>query len=136
MTSNQRGFSLIEVLIALTIMAVGVMGLIKVQSFMEVKAENALKTLDALYLAEEKLEEFRTRAQSAAGGTIAYSSIVSQTESVSMAASTVTREVTVIGDSPVSGAKKITVSVSWKDRMEQSQVVSLETVISKYSEFD
>ena len=136
MTSKQRGFSLIEVLIALTIMAVGVIGMIKMQSFMEVKAENALKTLDALYLAEEKLEKFRTRAQSAAGGTIAYSSIVNQTESVSMAASTVTRKVTVIDNSPVPDAKKITVSVEWKDRLEQSQAVSLETVISKYSEFD
>ncbi|MBC7003539.1 prepilin-type N-terminal cleavage/methylation domain-containing protein [Photobacterium sp. BZF1] len=136
MTSKQSGFSLIEVLIALTIMTVGVMGLIKMQSFMEVKAENALKTLDALYLAEEKLEQFRTRAQSAAGGTIAYSSIVSQTESVSMATFTATREVTVIDNSPVPDTKKITVWVSWKDRLEQSQAVSLETVISKYSEFD
>ena len=136
MTSKLRGFSLIEVLIALTLMAVGVMGLIKLQSFMEVKAENALITLDALYLAEEKLEEFRTRAQSAAGGTIAYSSIVSQTESVSMAISTVTREVTVVDNYPISDAKKITVSVRWKDRLEQPQAVSLETVISKYSEFD
>lgn len=136
MTSNQSGFSLIEVLIALTIMAVGVMGLVKTQAFMEQKAEIALNTLDALYLAEEKLEHFRTRAQSAAGGTIAYSSIVSETESISIATSTATRNVTVIDNSPVAGAKKITVSVSWHDRREQLQAVSLDTVISKYSEFD
>ncbi|MGF1738099.1 type IV pilus modification PilV family protein [Photobacterium satsumensis] len=136
MISEHRGFSLIEVLIALTIMAVGVMGLIKMQSYMEVRAEHALKTLDALYLAEEKLEVFRTRAQSAAGGTIAYSSIVSHTESVSMAGMTVNRKVDVIDNSPVPDAKKITVSISWKDRLKQDQVVKLETVISKYSEFD
>ncbi|AJR09761.1 prepilin-type cleavage/methylation domain-containing protein [Photobacterium gaetbulicola] len=136
MISNSRGFSFVEVLIALAIMAVGVMAVIKMQSFMDFKADNALKTLDALYLAEEKLEQYHTRSQSAAGGTIAFGSIQSHTEATSMAGLTVTRVVTVIDDMPVPDAKKVTVEVIWNDRFEQIQSVSLETVISKYSEFD
>ncbi|BAX52063.1 hypothetical protein PDPE_1-01966 [Photobacterium damselae subsp. piscicida] len=44
-----QGFSLLEVVITLAVLSVGVLGLVKMQAYMEVKAENALKTLDALY---------------------------------------------------------------------------------------
>ena len=136
MTSNFKGFSLIEVLISLLVLSVGVLGLVKLQTYMEVKSESALRSIDALYLAEEKLEHFRTRSQSAAIGTILYSAIVNSTESLSMAGSTVTRVVTVNDDTPVAGTKKVNVTVSWTDRWNNNQSVALDTVISKYSEFD
>jgi len=90
MIFNSKGFSLIEVLISLVVLSVGVLGLVKMQTYMEVKSENALHSIDALHLAEQKLELFRTRSQSAATGTILYSSIVNSTESLSMAGTTVT----------------------------------------------
>lgn len=136
MTSKQTGFSLIEVLISFVMLSVGVLGLVKLQTYMEVKSENALHSIDALYLAEEKLEHFRTRSQSAATGTILYSAIVNSTESLSMAGSTATRVVTVNDDTPVAGTKKVNVTVSWTDRWNNNQSVALDTVISKYSEFD
>ncbi|WP_064605703.1 type IV pilus modification PilV family protein [Photobacterium sp. J15] len=136
MTSNQSGFSLIEVLISLLVLSVGVLGLVKLQTYMEVKSENALHSIDALYLAEEKLEQFRTRAQSAATGTILYNEIKDEMKSISMAGMSVHREVTVIPDAPVTGAKQVTVTVSWEDRWDNPQSVTLDTVISKYSEFD
>ncbi|MGF1723145.1 type IV pilus modification PilV family protein [Photobacterium nomapromontoriensis] len=134
MISNTKGFSLIEVLISMVVLSIGVLGLIKLQTYMEVKSENALRSIDALYLAEEKLEYFQTRAQSAATNIIAYSSIGSSNEPIS--GTDFTRVVTVVDDSPVVGAKKINVTVSWKDRWDTAQQVSLDTVISKYSEFD
>ncbi|PSW02542.1 type IV pilus modification PilV family protein [Photobacterium lipolyticum] len=138
MISKSKGFSLIEVLISLVVLSVGVLGLVKLQTYMEVKSENALYSIDALHLAEEKLELFRTRSQSAATGTMAYIDIKSSPspESLSMAGMTVSRVVTVKDDTPVAGAKKIKVTVSWTDRWNNTQSVALETVISKYSEFD
>jgi len=136
MIFNSKGFSLIEVLISLVVLSVGVLGLVKMQTYMEVKSENALHSIDALHLAEQKLELFRTRSQSAATGTILYSSIVNSTESLSMAGTTVSRVVTVKDDTPVVGTKEITVTVSWADRWNNTQTVALDTVISKYSEFD
>ena len=136
MTSNNKGFSLLEVLIAMIVLALGVVGLMKLQTYMEVKSENALTTIDALYLAEEKLEQFQTRSQSAAVGTILYSSIVGGTETLSISGKPADRIVTVVDDTPVVGAKKVTVTVSWNDRWDTSQQVSLETVISKFNEFD
>jgi type IV pilus assembly protein PilV len=137
MISKSKGFSLIEVLISFVVLTVGVLGLVKLQTYMEVKSENALHSIDALYLAEEKLEYFQTRAQSGGTGTILYSSIISSPKtSVSMAGTTVDHEITVTEDTPVVGAKTINVTVSWKDRWDALQLVSLDTVISKYSEFD
>ncbi|MGF1688815.1 prepilin-type N-terminal cleavage/methylation domain-containing protein [Photobacterium japonica] len=136
MISKYKGFSLIEVLVSMLVLGVGVLGLIKLQTYMEVKSDNALTTIDALYLAEEKLETFRTRSQSAATGTMLYSAITSGSESLTVAGKPADRIVAVIDDSPVVGSKKITVTVGWNDRWETRQEVKLETVISKYNEFD
>lgn len=135
MTCNQKGFSLIEVLIAFTLLTVGVLGLVKLQVTMDSKSESARLSIDALYLAEEKLEEFRSRAPSGAVGTIRYESIIDAHEFISMANMTVSRSITVLEDQPVSGAKKVQVEVSWNNRWGESQTVALTTVISRYSEF-
>jgi type IV pilus assembly protein PilV len=136
MISNLKGFSLIEVLISLVVLVVGILGLVKIQTNMEVKSENALNSINALYLAEETLELFRTRSQNAGTGTILYNDIKSSTESLSMAGTVVSRVVVVNNDTPVSGAKQIKVSINWSDRWNTLQSVTLNTVISKYSEFD
>ncbi|KJF97252.1 type IV pilus modification PilV family protein [Photobacterium leiognathi] len=132
-----KGFSLLEVVISLAVLSIGVLGLVKMQAYMEVKSENALKTLDALYLAEKKLELFQTRSLSGGSGTIAYNSIITTpSEAIPISGITMTRKITVMDNEPVSGAKKINVIVSWQDRRDVTQNVSLDTVISKYSEFD
>ncbi|EJN6961906.1 prepilin-type N-terminal cleavage/methylation domain-containing protein [Photobacterium damselae] len=139
MTSNIKtmiGFSLLEVVITLAVLSVGVLGLVKMQAYMEVKAENALKTLDALHIAESQMELFQTRSASGGSGTIAFDSISSSNATLSMAGETIYREIIVKDDTPISGAKKIIVTVSWSDRHGVSQAVSLKTVLSKYSEFD
>jgi type IV pilus assembly protein PilV len=139
MTSNIKtitGFSLLEVVIALGVLSVGVLGLVKMQAYMEVKAENALKTLDALHIAEAQMELFTTRAQSTAGGTILYESISASTTTFVLDNQIAKKIITVKSDVPVSNAKDITVKVEWRDRRNDLRTVELKTVISKYSEFD
>ncbi|MCG7499910.1 pilus assembly protein PilV [Vibrio sp. Of7-15] len=126
---------MIEVLIAFALLTIGVLGLVKLQVTMDSKSENARQSINALYLAEEKLEEFRSRAPSSAVGTILYDSIINTDERVSMAGTTVSRVIKVIDNYPVSGAKKVTVEVSWNNRWGKSQTIGLTTVISSYSEF-
>ena len=58
MISNQAGTSLIEVLIALAIVAVSAMGLVKLHIDIETKAGMAEKKLAALNVAESSLEAF------------------------------------------------------------------------------
>ncbi|PSW18892.1 prepilin-type cleavage/methylation domain-containing protein [Photobacterium sanctipauli] len=132
----QHGFGLIEVLVSLLILAVGVTGIIKTQAYLEVKSSNALNSIEALYLAEEKIEYFRTRGPASVVGTILFTEITNSSEPVYWGNISATRDVTMVDDHPVVGAKSVTVTVSWVDRWQQQQGVSLETVISQYSEFD
>ncbi|MCD9556749.1 type IV pilin [Photobacterium carnosum] len=139
MTSNIKkitGFGLLEVVIALGVLSVGVLGLVKMQAYMEVKAENALKTLDALHIAETQMELFTTRAESTAGGTIHYESISASTTTFVLDNQIAKKIITVKSDVPVSNAKDITVKIEWRDRRNDLRTVELKTVISKYSEFD
>ena len=162
MISKQQGFSLIEVMIAFAVLVFGVLGLMKLQSYMERQSDYALHSIRALHLAEAKLELFRTRsisgATSAAPGTIAFSAIgdgceiVGDGDSVLSVASGTSPlcplptgssdyEVSwVVTDStsPVisSALKTIEVRSSWNDRRNGPQSLVLKTMLSKYNEFD
>ncbi|HIF9094942.1 TPA: type IV pilus modification PilV family protein [Photobacterium damselae] len=143
MTSNIKtmtGFSLLEVVITLAVLSVGVLGLVKMQAYMEVKAENALKTLDALHIAETQMEYYQTRASNVSGATglIPFASMADSTycrqSMVSGSIYTLTCDASNLS---LSGAlRTIDVKVSWSDRHGVSQAVSLKTALSKYSEFD
>lgn len=135
-----QGFSLLEVVITLAVLSVGVLGLVKIQAYMEVKAENALKTLDALHIAETQMEYYQTRASNVSGATglIPFASMADSTycrqSMVSGSIYTLTCDASNLS---LSGAlRTIEVKVSWSDRHGASQAVSLKTALSKYSEFD
>ncbi|HIF9383597.1 TPA: type IV pilus modification PilV family protein [Photobacterium damselae] len=153
MTFNHRGFSLLEVLIAMIVLAIGLVGLMKLQIHMEVKAENALKTLDALHIAEAQMEYYQTRVSNVSGATglISFSELAEDDPVTSKLKHCLSPELTVgtvfeldcevvnasWGLSALSSAlKTIEVKVSWSDRHGVSQAVSLKTALSKYSEFD
>ncbi|WIH26641.1 type IV pilus modification PilV family protein [Photobacterium damselae] len=154
MTFNQKkhqGFSLLEVVITLAVLSIGVLGLVKMQAYMEVKAENALKTLDALHIAETQMEYYQTRASNVSGATglISFSELsepvtskLKHCLSPELTVGTVFElDCEVVnasgGLSALSSAlKTIEVKVSWSDRHGVSQAVSLKTALSKYSEFD
>ncbi|MDC4168951.1 prepilin-type N-terminal cleavage/methylation domain-containing protein [Photobacterium damselae] len=138
--TKPQGFSLLEVVITLAVLSVGVLGLVKMQAYMEVKAENALKTLDALHIAESQMEYYQTRASNVSGATglIPFASMADSTycrqSMVSGSIYTLTCDASNLS---LSGAlRTIDVKVSWSDRHGVSQAVSLKTALSKYSEFD
>jgi type IV pilus assembly protein PilV len=57
--SKQRGFSLLEVSIALSLIAVGALGLLKMQVFIEQRALYSHQSLEAMSLAQSKMDWFR-----------------------------------------------------------------------------
>ncbi|KJF95032.1 type IV pilin [Photobacterium angustum] len=149
MTSNVRlvkGFSLLEVVISLAVLSVGVLGLVKMQAYMEVKSENALKTLDALYIAESQMERYYSRhSEVIVSGDIQmqkvnFLSMADSTYCIDSVAISKGYSLTCNVSDPItalSGAlRTIDVTVSWADRRGISQAVSLKTALSKYSEFD
>lgn len=135
MISKQQGFSLIEVLISFLLLGIGALGLTKLQIYMERKSEYAIHSIEALRLAENKLEWFQTRGASDALSTISNASFASiMTGSSTAGAYIVEWEVPA---ATVSGSlKTITITSSWQDRMGETQSVELKTMISRYSEFE
>jgi type IV pilus assembly protein PilV len=134
MISKQQGFSLIEILISFLLLVVGALWLTTLQIYMERKSDYAIQSMEALRLAENQLEWFRTRGASAALSTISTASFASISTGSSVIGS-----YTVQWDVPaatVSGSlKTITITSSWQDRTGETQSVELKTMISRYSEF-
>lgn len=131
MISKHQGFSLIEVLITFIILIVGIMGLIKLQTYMERQADYAENSIKALHLAESKLELFRTRSVSGANGTLNFASISSNSDVSGPYTITWT-----VSDSLSGALKTIEIQTEWDNRWNERQSVALKTMISKYNEFD
>ncbi|WP_299691782.1 prepilin-type N-terminal cleavage/methylation domain-containing protein [uncultured Vibrio sp.] len=149
MIFKNSGFSLIEVLISFLLIGIASLGLIKLQVYVEQKSDYALQSVEALHFAESQLEYYRTRVSDVSGavGLIPFTSINQANYCLNVASSdplmglsgsgyNMTCEVTNT-DGALSGAlKNITVTVAWQDRMNSQQSIYLETMISKYSEFN
>lgn len=137
MHNKQRGFSLIEIMISFVLIGVGALGLVKLQAYIEQRADYAMHSIEALNLAEQKLEWFRTRGTSSAVPAMPFAnfdtSIVSGND-------TSNPQYTLSWSVPtatLSGAlKTIHIEASWQDRHGEKQSVELKTMISKHSEFD
>ncbi|MCX8764228.1 type IV pilus modification PilV family protein, partial [Vibrio parahaemolyticus] len=74
MISKQKGFNLLEVLISFLLIGVGALGLTKLNVYLERESDYAIESIEALRLAENKLEWFRTRGASDALSTISTAS--------------------------------------------------------------
>nr|WP_086940859.1 prepilin-type N-terminal cleavage/methylation domain-containing protein [Thaumasiovibrio occultus] len=153
MISKHRGFGLLEALIALIVLSVGVVGLIRLQVYIDRKADYAIASIDALAIAEEKLEYFRTRSTrdgvSEASGTIYFDGPILEpntyNQTVSGAGLTYNYSLeTKIRDTLMlpgpgttsAAAKTIDVTVQWTDNWNETHEVALKTMVSRYSEFN
>ena len=135
MIFNQRGVGMLEVLFSVMLIAGGVLSLIKLQVYMEKESEYALNSLEALQLAEEKLEWFRTRGASSASSDI----VVADFDADIIAGNSTNGEYTVQWEllpAPIANLKVVKVEATWLDRAGDTQGVELQTMISRYSEFD
>ncbi len=135
MISKQNGISLLEVLIAFLILGVGALGLTKLNVYLERESQYAIKSIEALRLAENKLEWFRTRGASAATPAMP----IADFDAISTGTSTsghYTLEWDVTPATVSGSLKTITITSSWEDRMGITQSVELKTMLSRYSEFD
>lgn len=136
MATKQYGFSLIEVMIAFLLIGVGALSLVKLQAFVEQRADFAQHSITALNLAEQKLEWFRTRGASAATASLVanYPHDFVDGEDSSHPLYLLQWSVP---STQLSGAlKTIVVHATWKDRYGKDQSVQLKTMISQHSEFD
>ena len=133
----RRGVSLVEALVALAVMAFGMLALVGVQATMRLNSDVAKQRGEATRIATEEIERLRgfaTIAVVANEATYAsYDGMTSGTPAYDAAGGignttyTITRTVITAAGSP---HKSIAVRVSWTDRSNQAQSVTLETAIS------
>ena len=134
MICKQKGFSLLEVVIAFLLVGIGVLGLTKLQVYLERQSDYASESVSALRLAESQLELFRTRGASSAISSIAITDFDSITSGTQVSGA-YTVEWTVSPPIVSGSLKSITVTTSWIDRVGDNQSLQLESMISSYSEF-
>ncbi|EJL6263186.1 prepilin-type N-terminal cleavage/methylation domain-containing protein [Vibrio cholerae] len=136
MRNKQRGFSLIEVMISFVLIGIGALGLVKLQAYIEQRADYAMHSIEALNLAEQKLEWFRTRGASSANPAIPTANFATDIVSGSISSGRYTLSWGVPTTALSGALKTIHIEASWEDRHGETQSVELKTMISKYSEFD
>lgn len=137
MRNKPYGFSLIEVMISFVLMGIGALGLVKLQAYIEQRADFSMHSVQALNLAEQKLEWFRTRGASSTAATFLLADYVDDLvagEDATHPLYTLQWEIPAV---TVSGAlKTVVITASWFDRHGNPQHIELKTMVSKYSEFD
>jgi len=123
--SNENGFTLIETLMAIAIMAIGLLAIAALQSTAISGTTKASKHSMAILLAEDKIESCRNAL---------YEDILPEVK-IEKGSTLLkdpwgifTRTTTVLDATPFLGAKTITVSVSWPDKVTRSVV--FQTIIT------
>ncbi|MGL4192843.1 type IV pilus modification PilV family protein [Vibrio misgurnus] len=137
MRNKQAGFNLIEVMISFVLIGVGALGLVKLQTYIEQRADYALHSVAALNLAEQKLEWFRTRGSSSVSAALPsadFASSIVAGQDLSHPLYHLSWSVPAV---ELAGElKSIEIEARWQDRHGTAQSVTLHTMISQHSEFD
>lgn len=124
---SQHGFSLAEVLVAMAIVPMGLLGVAKFQSNMMINSAETKTRTEALYIAEQKIEDLKSFATSTV-----YSAINTGNDTVTANTGSnadLTRTWTVT-NSTSPNYKTITVNVAWTGSDNVSNSVSLTSYVS------
>lgn len=140
---NHRGVSLIEALVALAVMAFGMLGIVGVQSTLRLYSDISKQRSEAVRLGQRMVEDARTFSEvTATAGVYDYSDLVGVTQPVAGYVSnttyTLVRQVGASGDLGNSEAprlKTVRVTVEWADRTapaaSTNQSVVLNTAVAR-----
>ena len=120
---NDNGFTLLEVLIAIVILSIGLLGMASLTVGIINGNKFSKDVTTATTLAQEKMEDVRR---------VGYTSVTSETKAVlSSPYDEYKREVTVANNSPATGIKTVTVKVYWGGASKEDHNVELKTMLAQ-----
>jgi len=119
MNINKDGFTLVEILIAITIFCFAVLGLAIGTVSVIRSNQNSHLRASAVNLAQARLEELRAMT-SAAFSALSCPSSTPCTDNAVASGVTFTRQWSITTNSPVAGVNRIDVSVNWSDYANQT----------------
>ena len=120
---NDKGFTLLEVLIAIVILSVGLLGMASLTVGIINGNRFSNDTTTATTLGQDKMEDIRR---------VGYASAASETKATMASPySDYKREVTVTDDSPATDMKTIAVTVYWGGASKEDHNVVLKTILSQ-----
>ena len=137
-SASQRGVSLIEAIVAMAVMAFGMLGIVGLQSTLRQNSDVAKQRSEAVRIAEEAIEQWRAFSIMGAtsGAAFGYASIATPTnlqviapDATNKFNTTYTLQRTIGSFAP--GLKSMRAEVSWVDRTGQAQSIVLDTIIAR-----
>lgn len=121
------GFTLLEVLIAMTLLSVGLLGTLGLTTGV-IRGNFFSKNVStATVIAETQLEEVQRRGYTGANTT----NFPAGKQVVTMGNATFGRETTITDDSPAANMKRVRVKVTWNEGAAGNKEVLLETILAK-----
>ena len=132
---RDRGVSLIEALVALAVMAFGMLGVVGMQSTLRFNSDISKQRSEAVRIVQEIAEQRRNFSTiSTLSGHFAFDSIVSRaTVSTAGTNATFTISETATADSEALPMKTLVVDAAWQDRTDQTQRAQVTTIMSRSS---
>lgn len=132
MPMRQRGVSLMEAVVALAVMGFGMLGVAAMQSSLRANADIARQRAEAVRLAQEALESYRTYSVVATtAGKVAFDDISTPAATeIAGTNATYTRSLTVSATGSFN-VKTVQVAVDWVDRGNAAQQVLLASQIHR-----
>lgn len=137
---NERGLSLIEALVAMAVMAFGMLGVLGMQATLRSNGDIAKQRSEAVRIAQAAMETQRAfSVMQAASAATSYASIVNQSASTAAQANANTTFERVVAVSTPGAAsapmnlaarKHLVVDVSWADRNNATQAVRLSSIVA------
>lgn len=140
---RHAGFTIIEALVALVIMGFGILAISGMQAGLSRNADDAKQRTEAIRLAQEKIEAFRSFTgidstlvgQGTISGTaLNWNALTGSTDSITTNA--VYTRTWSLGGTSTDPMRGMTVNVEWTDRAGAAQTVSLSTMLSKTNPAD
>jgi Tfp pilus assembly protein PilV len=128
-----RGLALIEALVALTVTSIGLVSVLGVQVVLRQNADLAKQRSEAVRLAQEDIEKWRsfaTVASPAPAGSVSYAELATGANAPETGSNTSFTVSRVVTETAAPAYKTLAVTATWRDRNNVDQAVQLNTTIA------